>query len=132
MSGTAAVTLLAGGGDAGHHRQVAVAHAGAVAVGAGALAVGAQHAGFTPLDFADAVRIGSRSPVYVAGLLRREPDVANRLGISASSSSGPSQTGPLPGGGPGAAAWAWRVPRHWLPGSLLSAPGRAASDLVGE
>ena len=30
-------------------------------------------AGFTPLAFANAVRIGSSSPVYVAGLLRREP-----------------------------------------------------------
>src|ERR671925_328497 len=33
-------------------------------------------AGFTPLAFANAVRIGSSSPVYVAGLLRREPRVA--------------------------------------------------------
>src|SRR3982074_3598941 len=33
-------------------------------------------AGFTPLAFANAVRIGSRSPVYVAGLLRREPRIA--------------------------------------------------------
>src|SRR5687768_6626002 len=30
-------------------------------------------AGFTPLTFANALRIGSSSPVYVAGLLRREP-----------------------------------------------------------
>src|SRR5918992_6376798 len=30
-------------------------------------------AGFTPLVFANALRIGSSSPVYVAGLLRREP-----------------------------------------------------------
>ena len=33
-------------------------------------------AGFTPLAFANAVRIGSSSPVYVAGLLRREPLIA--------------------------------------------------------
>src|SRR5204863_5849604 len=33
-------------------------------------------AGFTPLAFANAVRIGSSSPVYVAGLLRREPRMA--------------------------------------------------------
>src|ERR1700681_2020274 len=33
-------------------------------------------AGFTPLAFANAVRIGSSSPVYVAGLLRREPRIA--------------------------------------------------------
>src|SRR5687768_11453059 len=32
--------------------------------------------GFTPLAFANAVRIGSSSPVYVAGLLRREPRIA--------------------------------------------------------
>src|SRR5215210_4411497 len=33
-------------------------------------------AGFTPLALANAVRIGSSSPVYVAGLLRREPLIA--------------------------------------------------------
>src|SRR5674536_357782 len=33
-------------------------------------------AGFTPLVFANALRIGSSSPVYVAGLLRREPRIA--------------------------------------------------------
>src|SRR6478609_1054533 len=32
-----------------------------------------NNAGFTPLDFANALRIGSSRPVYVAGLLRREP-----------------------------------------------------------
>src|SRR3978361_2211578 len=31
-----------------------------------------NRAGFTPLAFANALRIGSSSPVYVAGLLRRE------------------------------------------------------------
>src|SRR3954451_11191335 len=31
--------------------------------------------GFTPLAFANALRIGSSSPVYVAGLLRREPRI---------------------------------------------------------
>src|SRR5919204_1644938 len=36
-----------------------------------------NRAGFTPLAFANAVRIGSSSPVYVAGLLRREP----RIGV---------------------------------------------------
>src|SRR3954462_1677876 len=35
-----------------------------------------NRAGFTPLAFADALRIGSSSPVYVAGLLRREPRIA--------------------------------------------------------
>src|SRR5438309_2460023 len=35
-----------------------------------------KSAGFTPLAFANAVRIGSSSPVYVAGLLRREPLIA--------------------------------------------------------
>src|SRR5918992_2803918 len=34
-------------------------------------------AGLTPLAFANALRIGSSSPVYVAGLLRREP----RMGV---------------------------------------------------
>src|SRR3982751_6513445 len=34
-------------------------------------------AGLTPLAFANADRIGSRRPVYVAGLLRREP----RIGV---------------------------------------------------
>src|SRR5688500_884037 len=33
-------------------------------------------AGFTPLALANAFRIGSSSPVYVAGLLRREPRIA--------------------------------------------------------
>ena len=37
-----ALALLAGGGDAGHHPQVGVDDAGAVAVGAGALGVGAE------------------------------------------------------------------------------------------
>src|ERR671923_1223354 len=33
-------------------------------------------AALTPLAFANALRIGSSSPVYVAGLLRREPRIA--------------------------------------------------------
>src|SRR3954452_3276953 len=33
-------------------------------------------AGFTPFAFANALRIGSSSPVYVAGLLRRDPRIA--------------------------------------------------------
>src|SRR5918999_3570214 len=33
-------------------------------------------AGFTPFAFANALRIGSSTPVYVAGLLRREPLIA--------------------------------------------------------
>src|SRR6188472_1758861 len=33
-------------------------------------------AGLTPLAFANALRIGSRRPVYVAGLLRRDPRMA--------------------------------------------------------
>ena len=37
-----ALAHLAGGGDTGHHRQVGVDHAGAVAVRAGALGVGAE------------------------------------------------------------------------------------------
>src|ERR671911_2915264 len=35
-----------------------------------------NNAGFTPLAFANALRIGSSSPVYVAGLLLREPLIA--------------------------------------------------------
>src|SRR6476659_9171081 len=35
-----------------------------------------NRAGLTPLALAKALRIGSRSPVYVAGLLRREPRIA--------------------------------------------------------
>src|SRR6478752_9324844 len=35
-----------------------------------------KSAGFTPLAFANALRTGSSSPVYVAGLLRREPLMA--------------------------------------------------------
>src|SRR6266487_4130628 len=34
-------------------------------------------AGFTPLAVANAVRIGSSRPVYVAGLLRREPRIGS-------------------------------------------------------
>src|SRR6266851_2796478 len=39
--------------------------------------LGLNSAGFTSLAFANALRIGSSSPVYVAGLLRREP----RIGV---------------------------------------------------
>src|ERR671917_325785 len=35
-----------------------------------------NRAGFTPFAFANALRIGSSSPEYVAGLLRREPRIA--------------------------------------------------------
>src|SRR6187200_3750385 len=35
-----------------------------------------NRAGLTPFAFANAVRIGSSNPVYVAGLLRREPWIA--------------------------------------------------------
>src|SRR5215210_9301869 len=35
-----------------------------------------NRAGFTPLALANALRIGSSRPVYVAGLLRREPLMA--------------------------------------------------------
>src|SRR6478736_10002697 len=34
-----------------------------------------KSAGFTPLAFANALRIGSSRSVYVAGLLRREPRI---------------------------------------------------------
>src|ERR687898_3029542 len=35
-----------------------------------------NRAGFTPFALANALRIGSSKPVYVAGLLRREPRIA--------------------------------------------------------
>src|SRR5215470_10001991 len=38
---------------------------------------GLNRAGLTPFSLANALRIGSSSPVYVAGLLRREP----RIGV---------------------------------------------------
>src|SRR5215469_17243730 len=38
--------------------------------------LGLKSAGFTPLAFAKAARIGSSNPVYVAGLLRRDPRIA--------------------------------------------------------
>src|SRR5918997_4303603 len=44
--------------------------------------------GLTPLALANALRIGSSSPVYVAGLLRREP----RIGVWS------TETTPSPGG----------------------------------
>src|SRR5688572_23995349 len=38
--------------------------------------LGLNSAGLTLFAFANALRIGSRSPVYVAGLLRRDPRIA--------------------------------------------------------
>ena len=35
-----------------------------------------NRAGFTPFAFANALRTGSSSPVYVAGLLREDPLIA--------------------------------------------------------
>ena len=69
------LALLAGGFDGGHDAQLGVDDAGAVAGGAGASELELKSAGFTPLAFANALRIGSSSPVYVAGLLRREPRI---------------------------------------------------------
>ncbi|GAP60369.1 hypothetical protein AHiyo1_38770 [Arthrobacter sp. Hiyo1] len=40
------------------------------------LGVGTEQRSFTPLAFANAFRMGSSRPVYVAGLLRREPLIA--------------------------------------------------------
>src|SRR5918992_5169334 len=50
-----------------------------------------KSAGLTPLAFANALRIGSRSPVYVAGLLRREPLIAL---WSIATTSSPPETDP--------------------------------------
>src|SRR5665809_9307 len=44
--------------------------------------------GFTPLAFANALRIGSSSFVYVAGLLRREPPIGAWLTDTTSSPAG--------------------------------------------
>src|SRR3989441_12839607 len=50
-----------------------------------------NRAGFTPLAFANALRIGSSSPVYVAGLLRREP----RIGVWSTDTT-PAEAGTEP------------------------------------
>src|SRR4029450_8063884 len=55
-----------------------------------------NRAGLTPLAFANALRIGSSTPVYVAGLLRREP----RIGVWS------ADTRRRPGGAP-APAQGW-------------------------
>ncbi len=55
-----------------------------------------NRAGFTPLTLANALRIGSSSPVYVAGLLRREPRIAVWSIDTTSSPAGPE----LPGSDP--------------------------------
>src|SRR3982751_1695443 len=52
-----------------------------------------NRAGLTPLAFANALRIGSSSPVYVAGLLRREP----RIGVWSIDTTPPAD-GPAPEG----------------------------------
>src|SRR6185437_1663456 len=50
-----------------------------------------NNAGFTPLALANALRIGSSRPVYVAGLLRREP----RIGVwSTDTTASPPDTEP--------------------------------------
>src|SRR4051794_41624481 len=51
-----------------------------------------NNAGFTPLAFANALRIGSSSPVYVAGLLRREP----RIGVWSTDTTPSPDTEPSP------------------------------------
>src|SRR5713101_2356691 len=53
-------------------------------------------AGFTPLAFANALRIGSSSPVYVAGLLRREPRIAPWSTNTTPSPAGPDRAGSDP------------------------------------
>ena len=58
------------------HAQVGVDDAGALQVGQAPSELALNSAGFTPLAFANALRIGSSRPVYVAGLLRREPRIA--------------------------------------------------------
>ncbi len=58
------LALLAGGGDAGHHRQVGVDDAGAVAVGAGAVGVGAE-----------------QPRLHAVGLRERLADRVEQLGV---------------------------------------------------
>ena len=58
-----ALALLAGRGDARHHRQVGVDDAGAVAGRAAPSELALNSAGLTPFAFANALRIGSSSPV---------------------------------------------------------------------
>src|SRR3981081_3425724 len=53
-------------------------------------------AGFTPLAFANALRIGSSSPVYVAGLLRREPRIAPWSIDTTPAPAGPERCGSDP------------------------------------
>src|SRR6201986_1271413 len=50
-----------------------------------------NRAGFTPLALANALRMGSSSPVYVAGLLRRDP----RIGVWSTATT-PSRTDTQP------------------------------------
>jgi hypothetical protein len=72
--GALLLALLAGGGDPGHHRQVGVDDAGAVAVEAGALGVGAERRRLAAVGLRE-TPCGSGRAVRckVAGLLRREP-----------------------------------------------------------
>ena len=71
-----ALAVLAGGGDAGHHRQVGVDDAGAVAGRAGALGVGAEQRRLHAVGLRERAADRVEQPVYVAGLLRREPPIA--------------------------------------------------------
>ena len=100
-----ALALLAGGGDAGHHRQVGVDDAGAVAVGAGALGVGAEqrrlHAVGLRERLADRVeQPGVRrrvAPPRAAdrALVDRHHAVAGRTPSRGSASSCPSPATPV-------------------------------------
>ncbi len=59
-----ALALLAGGGDAGHHRQVGVDRRPApLQLGQAPSELALNSAGFTPLALANALRIGSSRPV---------------------------------------------------------------------
>src|SRR4051812_50174254 len=72
-------------------------------------------AGFTPLAFANALRIGSSSPGYVAGLLRREPRIAPWSIDTTPAPAGldPCTLQPLPG--PGAPGMTARTPSRVAP-----------------
>ena len=71
-----ALALLAGGGDAGHHRQVGVDDAGAVAVGAGALGVGAEQPRLDAVGFRE--RFADRVEQLGVGRRVAPPRAADR------------------------------------------------------
>jgi hypothetical protein len=83
-----ALAVLAGRRDAGHHRQVHVDDARAVAGRAGALGVRAEQRRLDAVGLGERLADRLEQPVYVAGLLRRDPRIA----------AWSTETTPSPGG----------------------------------